>query len=218
MKGLHPRGSGSIEAGDRANGAALRKKLTCEEVAAACVGDAHLRPIPFPPLSQHDRPLRFNGTIHDVGIDHHARENFHALAKAGRCRLRKVERIGGAGGRRLRIAVAAEGNAQPLPYSFGLAIGHMARSAEGQMLHEVRIALLIGLLHQGADIHAQADGDLPRRNAIAANGIAQAIGQGAEVPCRIDRHVAIFIEPRPDLRLRIIGSRRRLCRGRASSG
>src|SRR5690606_4882977 len=118
-----------------------------------------------------------------------------AFAKTRLRRLWQVERTGGAGRRRLSIAVAAEGDAKTLPDALGFAVRHMARSPEAQMLPEMRVTKLVGMFHQRPGVHPQANGDLPRRDAIAADGVAQTVGKRAEAPCRVDRHIAVFIEP-----------------------
>src|SRR3546814_14082101 len=61
------------------------------------------------------------------------------------------------------------------------------------------IPQLVGLLHQRAGVDLQPDRHLSGRHAVAPHRIAHAIGERAEPTGRIDRNLAVLIEPRPDL-------------------
>ncbi len=200
-----------VERCDRADRRMVSQGLAGKEMLATGVGNAHLRTVALAPFGQHHRPLGIDRAVDDIGVGHHAGQDLQAFAKARLIGLRQVERIGGAGRRGRGIAVAAKGDAQPLPDALRLAIGHMARPAHRQMFHEMGIALLIGTLHQRSGIDAQADRHLPWRHAVAADGIAQPVGQRAEPPRRVDRHITIFVEPGADIRL--AAARRGLCPG-----
>ena len=186
---------------DGADRRMFRQRLASEEMLTTGVGNPALRAVTLPLFRHHHRAFGVDGAVDDIGLGHHAGQDLQAFTQCRLRRLRQVQRIGRAGRRRLRIAVAAEGDAQPLPDPLRFAVGHVARSAEGQMLHIMGIALLIVPLHERADIHSQTNGNLPRRHAIAPHGVAQAVGQGAEPPGGIDRHVAIFVKPGTNLRL-----------------
>ena len=63
------------------------------------------------------------------------------------------------------------------------------------MLDEMGIAALAVALVERARVNPHPQRNLTRRHAIVAHGIAQAIGQFAEGPFLVLRHVAAAIEP-----------------------
>src|SRR3546814_11908803 len=86
-----------------------------------------------------------------------------------------LEAINSAGRRRLRIAIAAKGRAQPLPNPLRLHIRHIFGAPKGEMFEKMSDAKLAILLHQRSHIHPDADRYLKGRNTVVANGITQAI-------------------------------------------
>ena len=194
----------------------IGQRLPGEEMLATGIRYPHLGALTFPPLGQYHRALGGDGAIDDVGISHHTRKNFQTFVQACLCGLGQVECISGAGRRRDGVAVAAEGHTQTLPDTFGFAVRHMARPSHRQMLHIMGVSHFIGSLHQGTGIDPQPHRHLPRRHAVTPDGVAQPVGERAEMPGGIDRHVTIFIEPGARQRLRSArlgkgGRRLRLC-------
>ena len=125
-------------------------------------------------------------------------------------RIGKVKLVDSLRRRRLRIAVAAKGNAKALPDPLCLAIGHILGTAKGEMLDQMGKTLLIIFLIQRAGIYTHADRHLTLRHDIAFHRITKPVLQLAEGPACIDGNIAAFIKPWHLRRLRF-SNRRRLC-------
>ncbi|KIU01421.1 hypothetical protein QU38_01720, partial [Staphylococcus aureus] len=131
----------------------------------------------------------------DLRTGHHAGQDLEALVQPGGRRHGQVELVGGRSEGRACVRVGAEGHAQALPDALRFAVGHVHRSAEREVLEQVREAPLAILLHQRADIHAHPHRDLARRHAILAHGITHPVGKPSEFPCIVMDQVALLVEP-----------------------
>ncbi len=156
----------------------------------------HLRAAIFAQLRKYNGAFGVQGIGRDTRIADHARNDFDRLVQLFGRRIGQVELVDRLRGSCLRIAVAAKGDAEPLPNTLGLAIGHKSRSTERQMLDQMGKALLIIIFMQRAGINSHANGHLPRRHIIFLHRIAQPIRQDTKGPSVVDRYVAAFIQPR----------------------
>ncbi len=152
-----------------------------------------LGPQPF--LGEHDRPLG----VERAGVDSRPRHHLGEHGKAGVERLargvRQVQHIDGVGRVGAGIGVAAEARAQLLPDLARAAVRIGLGAAKQHMFEEMRPAALIVRLMQRADIDADADRDLPRRQRVPAHRILKPVGQSPEPPRRIARDVRPPVQP-----------------------
>src|SRR3546814_2073896 len=155
--------------------AVLCERLAREEQRPRRVGHADLRPIPFALLGGDDRPLRIDAGVVDSGLGNHPGQYLHAFLKPLSAGIGQIEAINSAGRRRLCIAIAAKGRAQPLPNPLRLPIRHRFGAPKGEMFQKMSETKLAILLHQRSHVDADTDRYLTGRNTVVANGITQAI-------------------------------------------
>ncbi len=175
---------------------AARQQLSCVEGLLRCVHHPRCRAAALALFGEHDRHFGANVRFRQGRRGHHARQQLEALVEAGGRRIGQVELVDGLGRRGFGIGVVTESCAEPLPGWNRLRLAQILRLAEHQMLEQMGKAALAVLFVQRAGIDADADRNLIGRHAVAPHRIAQAIGQFAEHPVRIARHVAAAIEPR----------------------
>ena len=195
MERLHRLGRRGLQRLELADRRTFGQGLPGKEGLAQLVRIADLRPRLLAAFGQHDRTFGIQRLGSQRGRGHHARQDLQALVQPRLGRAGQVELIDGLGRCRRRIGVRAEGRAQPLPDTLGLAIGHMLRSPEGQMLDQMGEAALRRLLVQRARIDPHPHRHLPGRHAVAAHREAQAVGQAPELPHLVLRQVRSLVEP-----------------------
>ena len=196
VKQLQGFGRRSAQGFGRTNGCPHRQALIGEEQGTGRILNLGLRSLPFVQFGQNYRALCIDSSdIQPWGGDH-AGNDLDALIQTGPARIGKVQFVNSLGGRGFRIAVAAKGRAEPLPYPLCLTIRHISGTAKRQMFHEMGETPLIFPLHQRPYIEADANGDLPRRNTIAFHRIAQTIVQFTKGPAFVHRNVAASVQPR----------------------
>ena len=193
---LNGRGRRRLQGRDAADRRTVGERLAREEHRIAGIAHPHLRPGRLALFGQHRRPLDAERLIVDRRLRHHAGEQVQAFIQVGGGRRGQVELVGGRDRRGRCVGVRPEGRAHPLPDPPRLAELDIGRSLERQMLDQVRISALGVALHQRSGVHPHADRHLPRRHAVAAQRIAHAVGQRAEMPFRIGGDVAAAIQPR----------------------
>ena len=116
-----------------------------------------LRATIFAQFSEHDRPFGIQSRVRDTRVADHAGNDFDRLIQFFRGRVRQVEFIHGLCRGSLRVAVAAKCHAKTLPDPFCLAVWNKGRAPEGQMLDEMRKALLFVIFMQGTCIDTNTD-------------------------------------------------------------
>src|SRR3546814_14268636 len=80
----------------------------------------------------------------DSGLGNHPGQYLHAFLKPLSAGIGQIEAINSAGRRRLRIAIAAKGRAQPLPNPLRLPIRHIFGAPKGEMFQKMSETKQIG--------------------------------------------------------------------------
>ena len=207
----------ALDGGHRADGGMIGHRLPGKHHLAAGILRTLGRAAMLALFGQHNRGLGADIGFAQRWRDHHARKQAEALIQTGRGGIGQINAEHGVDRGGLGVGVGAKGGAQPLPGGNGLRLAQIARFTKHEMLDQMGKARLLRALVQRADIHADADRDLPRRHAILPHRPAQPIGQCAEKPLGIARHIGPAIQPRIALigqRGQRRGARLRCCRSR----
>ena len=193
---LHRCATRALEAVLGADGDTFGQSLTCEQGLQRLLADPFSNAATLALFRQHDRHFGPHVPIGQNRRTHHARQQLHALVELGRIHIGNIEFVDRVRRAGLGVGVAAKCRAKALPGGDGFRRAKVFALAEQQVLQQVRIPQLVVILVERSGIDAHADGYLPRRHAVLAHTIAQAIVEFAEQPFLIARDIAVLVDPR----------------------